>query len=251
MNLVELAPDIFKESVDTGILTLSFPDYPFRLLIELAVGNVDGDFLLRRHFDKVFQITAKLRSAEGGDRTGADALLRIGNDQIFLYTCYPSKPFTRSASSKRIVEGEHLRYRLQEFYSISLKTLAVDPLLAISDLHRAAAIPLTKCRLYRLRDPTSGGILFFYRQPVDQDAVCLRLYLARFRILMSQIQNRLIVDVEKACQPFLFQDGELLLLISSIAEEIGKEDVKPGFLFQFCKQLINDGPGRILFNLSP
>src|SRR5690625_3723052 len=78
MNLVELAPDIFKESVDTGILTLSFPDYPFRLLIELAVGNVDGDFLLRRHFDKVFQITAKLRSAEGGDRTGADALLRIG-----------------------------------------------------------------------------------------------------------------------------------------------------------------------------
>src|SRR5690625_44596 len=92
MNLVELAPDIFKESVDTGILTLSFPDYPFRLLIELAVGNVDGDFLLRRHFDKVSQITAKLRSAEGGDRTGADALLRIGNDQIFLYTCYPSKP---------------------------------------------------------------------------------------------------------------------------------------------------------------
>src|SRR5690625_5925047 len=72
-------------------------------------------------------------------------------------------------------------------------------------------MPLTKCRLYRLRDPTSGGILFFYRQPVDQDAVCLRLYLARFRILMSQIQNRLIVDVEKACQPFLFQDGELLL----------------------------------------
>src|SRR5690625_7145893 len=112
-------------------------------------------------------------------------------------------------------------------------------------------MPLTKCRLYRLRDPTSGGILFLYRQPVDQDALCIWLYLARFRIVMSQILTRLIVDVEKACQPFLFQDGELLLLSSSIAEEIGKEDVKPGFLFQFCKQLIYDGAGRILFNFSP